>query len=442
MPLDRLSVQDAQILRLEAGAIRGHTCKVLVLEPVGGGPLPTLADLRAQIDANLDAAPRLRRRLAPTPLGVARPVWVDDADFDVARHVVPVGIGRPVSRADVGDLVAALFAQRLDRAHPLWRLDVIERVEDGTCVLVWRIHHALADGKTAVRLGSAVLWSPEPDPGPAPAPSWRPDAPPAPLRLLALGLADRARRAPARRRGSLRSLVRSRDAVRRELVRTASVSSLAARAGAERAVDFVDAPLGDCRQAGKAVGSAVTVNDVALAIVTGGVRAWLSAGGGPTAGEVRVKVPVSLHEASEDGAMANRDSFFFVDLPVGEPDAAARLLAINAETSVRKREHDAEALYPLGLHRAVERWAMSPRVFTFNVSNVPGPRHDVFVAGARVRELYSLAEIAERHALRVAVVSAAGRLFFGLCADREAVPDLDVVAEGMRRAVDELLARR
>jgi hypothetical protein len=84
-------------------------------------------------------------------------------------------------------------------------------------------------------------------------------------------------------------------------------------------------------------------------------------------------------------------------------------------------------------------WAMSPHVFTFNVSNVRGPAESVYVLGSRIREMYSLAEIAPRHALRLAVISAAGSLFFGFCADRDAVPDLEVLAEGIERSADELL---
>jgi len=186
--------------------------------------------------------------------------------------------------------------------------------------------------------------------------------------------------------------------------------------------------------AGKAIADAVTVNDVVLSILAGGIRAWLGA-----RESIRVKVPVSLHHAGD--TLGNHDSFFFVDLPVAEPDPVRRVLAINQETRERKLAGDAETLYRLGTHHhLLEHWAMSPHVFTFNVSNVPGPRGEVFVLGARLHRMYSLAEIAHHHALRVAVVSAAGSLSFGLCADFAAVPDLDGLSSGIHRAADELLA--
>lgn len=432
--IDRLSPQDVQILRLERGPVRGHTCKVVVLEATAGGALPSVEDLRASVEARLHAAPRLRRRLMNAPLGVGRPVWVDDTDFDIARHVTRIESDGPMSRAELREMVARRMAERLDRAHPLWHLDVVERLDDGSAALIWRIHHCMADGTAAVGLASAVLWSEEPGVA-LPRSSWLPAPKPRALDLLSLRT---WRRPKGERREPGSSLVPSRDLLRRELRRTATSSVAAARIGPNRRVAFAEAPLAECRRAGKAIDQGVTVNDVALSIVAGGVRTWLEGVPDKDLG-VRVKVPVSLHRGSEDAPVANRDSYFFVDLPVAEADPVERVLAINRQTSERKLHHDAEALYRLGLHRSAARWAMSPHVFTFNVSNVPGPRHEVFVLEARVREVYSLAEIAQHHALRIAVISAAGTLFFGLCADREAVARLDVLADGLRRATEQLL---
>jgi diacylglycerol O-acyltransferase len=228
--------------------------------------------------------------------------------------------------------------------------------------------------------------------------------------------------------------------VRRELTWTATPTPLDHVAGALRRVAFASAPLADCRSAGKAIDAAVTVNDLVLAAVTGGMREWLERRGLPVDG-IRAKVPVSLHDHGAHGdAAANRDSYFFVDLPVAEAQIVDRVVAVNRETAERKRTHEAEAMYTATLHRSVARRAMSPHVFTLNVSNVPGPRDHVYVLGARVREMYSIAEIAEHHALRVSVISAAGTLFFSLCADRDTVEDVEVIADGIRESVRELIA--
>jgi WS/DGAT/MGAT family acyltransferase len=447
MTLDRLSAEDIRILNLETGNVRGHVCKVLVLEP-GPRPLPTVDDLRAHIDARLDAAPRLRRRLVKAPFRLGTPVWVDDADFDIARHVRAVEEPAPIGPGRLREIVAALMAERLDRERPLWRLDVVEGVADGTLALVWRIHHCMADGATAMKIASEVLWTAAPDAPPAPASTWRPAPPPHAMMLLADGAASgvthehgRARGLGAAARGPADARRRAHEAkatVARDLAWQATPTPLDHVAGAGRRIAFASAPLADCRRAGKAIDSGITVNDIVLAAVAGGMRAWLEHRGLPAQG-IRAKVPVSLHDASLSDGAANRDSYFFVDLPVDDVKVTERIAAVNRETTERKRAHEAEALYAATLRRSVARRAMDPHVFTLNISNVPGPREAVYVLGARVRELYSVAEIAEHHALRVAVISFDGTLFFGLCADRDTVADIDVIAGGIQDCVGELV---
>jgi hypothetical protein len=152
---------------------------------------------------------------------------------------------------------------------------------------------------------------------------------------------------------------------------------------------------------------------------------------------------------SRPDAPGNRDSFMFVDLPLAEPDPAARLRAVNRETVERKARHDAEAVYDVleGLQRVAPpvarlaaRLLQNPREFALNVSNVPGPRTDVSVLGGRVVELYSLAEIAPRHPLRVAAVSLGGAMQFGLCVDPDLTGGVASLASGIEASVAELLS--
>jgi diacylglycerol O-acyltransferase / wax synthase len=162
-------------------------------------------------------------------------------------------------------------------------------------------------------------------------------------------------------------------------------------------------------------------------------------------------VPVSLHDRhAHPDALANRDSWICLALPLSLADPVARLRAINAATSERKRDHDAETLDECfralrhaapPLARFAARVSASPRAFALSVSNVPGPSADRWVAGARIRQMTALAEIGEHHALRVAVLSYAGKLSFGLCADPTAVEDLDALAAGIEREAAELLTR-
>ncbi|HEV3129963.1 MAG TPA: wax ester/triacylglycerol synthase domain-containing protein [Solirubrobacteraceae bacterium] len=446
--IDRLTDEDAEILKLGHGTIRGHTCKVLVLErgPSGSSDqlLPSVDALRAHVNARLDHAPRFRKRVVNTPLGVANPVWLDDPDFDIANHIAPLPAQESLAPGELSRLVARLMPERLDRSRPLWHMSVVEQLDGEAMAVIWRVHHSLADGTTCIRLGQALLWgahSPDgwaeqpPDSGGSTA--WAPDPEPSRWKLLSSGLADRvhARRAHGVRLPSLRALSTTTVVAARELRRDASLTRLAAHVGASRSIALTSLPLATCHQCGKSISEDVTVNDVVLAVLAGAIRGWLG-----TEHSIRVKVPVSLHQRDDGVNVGNHDSFFFVDLPVGEPDPIRRVEAINRETRERKLDHDAETLYHLGVHPMFAHWAMSPRVFTFNVSNVPGPREEAFVLGARMRELYSLAEVAQHHALRIAVMSAAGTLFFGLCADQAAVPDLDALAAGIHDSGEELLA--
>jgi diacylglycerol O-acyltransferase / wax synthase len=297
----------------------------------------------------------------------------------------------------------------------------------GRTALVWRIHHAVADGVTSMRMARELLL----EAASVARPAGRSRAAPRPPRHRLASALGRAARAP----GTLRH----------ELGRRAVPSPLDHPVGPRRQVAFVDAPLEELRRIGHAARERATVNDVALAAVSAGLRAWLEALGAPAEG-LRAKVPVSLHQPGEPNS-ANRDSFMVVDLPLEQDDPLARLAAVTHETRERKRHHDAQTIHAFfrdlshlsgSLERHAQEWAMSPRVFTLNVSNVPGPLGPQAVLGAPLLELHSLAEIAHRHALRVAIVSAAGRISFGLCADADAIDGLELIAHGIEREIDAL----
>ena len=186
------------------------------------------------------------------------------------------------------------------------------------------------------------------------------------------------------------------------------------------------------------------MNDVVLAVVAGALRRWLPEAGG-IAQDLRVQCPVCLHaQAEEKGELGNRDSFMNVDLPIAEPDPQERLRLINTETSERKLDHDADALYAFfhalsrfrPLYKGVTRLTAGPREFALSISNVPGPKERAVILGHAVEQFCSFAEPADRHALRISVVSLEGELAFGLCSDPEAISKLD----GLRGALGDSIA--
>jgi WS/DGAT/MGAT family acyltransferase len=458
--LDRLSDEDARILALESPAIAGHMCKLLIVERSPHADPLTLEALRQHISGRLSEAPRLAQRLAPTPLGLANPVWVDDPEFDIAKQVRRVDTQTAVDREGLLTIAAELMAQRLDRSRPLWAIDLVERLVDGRAALIWRIHHCMADGLTAFRLGSTAIWDSEPDRAGDEGEEWLPESSPSALALAALGLRDRsaglasdAREAAAlarspRRLGSLAAAAARMPAViARELRPGAERTALDQAAGPDRVVATASARLDDLKKIEHSLGDGITVNDVVLTAVGGGLRRWLEHRGEGLSG-IRAKVPASLHrQDAVPDSLGNHDSFMFVDLAVSDSDPVDRLSEINRETRARKLHHDPQVLYDFfrdvhavarPLERMASRWSMSPRLFALNVSNCPGPARPIFVLGHEVGELYSFAEIANRHGLRVAVVSVAGTVSFGLCADRAVAPDLDVVAAGIEAELADL----
>jgi len=458
--LARLSQEDVRILRLESPSVAGHMCKLVILDRSPAAAPLTVGSLRRQVAGRIGRAPRLAQKLAPTPLGLANPVWVDDPDFDVANHVRSVPTGGPVDRERLLEIAAGLIEQRLDRSRPLWSIELVEEVEGDRTALIWRIHHCMADGLTAFRLGSAAIWAT--DSGPAPEQDWYPRPAPDALRLTALGAADRLRSlshearstisiltSPRRLMGAAIEATRMPAALVRELRPGGSESTLDRHPGAHRVVATAAVPLADLKRIEHALREPVTVNDLVLTAVAGGLRRWLEHAGESLEG-VRAKVPASLHQQDTNAdALGNHDSFMFVDLAVGARDPIDRIRQINRQTRIRKLHRDPEVIYdffrdlratPGPLEGIASRWAMSPRVFALNISNCPGPAEPLFVGGHRVSELYSFAEIADRHALRVAVVSVSGTVFFGLCADGSLAQDLSVLAEGVEDELSSLSA--
>ncbi|WP_171058017.1 wax ester/triacylglycerol synthase domain-containing protein [Modestobacter altitudinis] len=411
-----LTAEDRTILALEGRHLVGHTATVVHL-PDGA---PDLRGLREAVSRRLPAAPRLTWRLGGT---ADEPAWCPDGTLDVTAHVRSVDPVTPLDPAGLRTELVRLFGERLDRTRPLWRMDVVGPLAGGGAVLVWRVHHALADGGTVMRLAEDVLWDPAP----------------------ATGAAGGRRTGAAGSGTPVEQLRRSSAAgvLTGELIPGLKRSPFDAAVGRERDVALTAIPVSALREAAHGVEGA-TVNDAVLAVVAGALRRWLEHRHGPLTG-LRVKVPVTLHH---DGDQAgNRDSWFRVDLPVDEPDPVVRLAAVRRETARRKAHHDAEQLDELMTRLArhsprLAEWSQrlqrSGRSFALNVSNVRGPDRPVTVLGAPVAAVQPLVEVAEHHALRVAVLSVGDRLGFGLVADPSVVGELDVLAGAVAEAAGEL----
>ncbi|HET9121048.1 MAG TPA: wax ester/triacylglycerol synthase domain-containing protein, partial [Solirubrobacterales bacterium] len=364
-------------------------------------------------------------RIEEPRLGLGRPAWVEAPEVDLDWHLAEAQRADPLSDEELRQAAGELLSERLDHTRPLWRLDAMPLTGERMAI-VGRIHHAMADGVSAIRLLAGILWDANGQEQAPPRASQKAGAPP-----------------PAADGGETRIVVGLPAALRREL-RRGRDTKLDQHIGPAREVAWTTFPLERLKRIERGAAGHVTVNDVVLAVVAGGLRRWLPDIGG-IADDLRVQCPVCLHAREEaEGQLGNRDSFMNLDLPISEPDPATRLRLINTETSERKLDHDADALYAffhaLGrfrpLYRGVTRLTSGPREFALSVSNVPGPRQRPIVLGHAIEQFCSFAEPADRHALRLSIVSLGGELAFGLCSDPDAISDLD----GLRGALADSIA--
>jgi WS/DGAT/MGAT family acyltransferase len=250
-------------------------------------------------------------------------------------------------------------------------------------------------------------------------------------------------------RDALRSARSALNMIVREELHAAPCTSLNRPIGTRRRFEVVRVQLGDVREIKSAMGG--TINDVVLAVTASGMRALLqSRGETPPSGGLRAMVPMNVRVASEHLALGNRISSLFVELPVAEADPVQRYRETVARSESLKADGEQAAgtaavielagLAPPVIHATIAQALYATRLFNLTITNVPGPQQTLYAFGAPLREIYPLVPLAAEHAVGVAVVSYDGNLFFGVVADRDAVPDLDVLLSALAASVEELLA--
>ncbi len=457
---DHLTPLDASFLELEEGdeSSHMHIGWAMLFEPLPGGGIPAVEDVRELLESRLALLPRFRRRLSePRTGGFSWPTWVDEDAFDIATHVRHATLPDPGGREELLDWLADFYSHRLDRAHPLWEMTMLDGLAEGRWAIAAKVHHCLVDGISGASVTTLILDA-EPDPGPGSQGLLGDfEAPPDNERGThgPLGLAYEGARAGLdlalhpRKLGGM--LTRSRglaELLVRDELRGAPRTSLNVRIGATRRLAEVVVALEQLKEIKRALGG--TVNDVVLAAAAGGLRRLLaSRDEEPDPRGLRAMVPVSLRRTGETLALGNRVSSLFVELPVAEPDAleryrrtmvAAEALKGGSQAAGTEAFLDLAGIAPPVIHAAAARLAYTPRLFNVTITNVPGPQVTLYALGARLRRIFPLVPIFAYHALGIAVASYDGEVVFGLAADRGAVPDLEVLARGIEESLDELRA--
>jgi diacylglycerol O-acyltransferase / wax synthase len=448
---DKLTPLDATFLELEEAddSAHMHIGSLMIFEADAGRP-PSIARVRRHLERRLSALPRYRCRLSAMHTGGLRwPAWVPDPDFQIAAHVRHSKLPAPGGEAELLDWVARYWSRRLDRSRALWDARLVTGLEGGRWAIATKTHHALVDGVGAVDVAALLLdTSPRPRTAGKAAAGPPPAASDGPFGLLAgavRGGIDTALH-PDRLRDGLGQAKAMVEVVFQDELVSAPRCSLNVPISPERRYRVVRAELADLKRVKATLGG--TVNDVILAVVTGGLRTLLAARDDDVAAPgLRAMVPVNLRTAAQRFGLGNRVSSLFVHLPVMEPDARRRHRLVAAETRDLKRRSlagGAAELIALGglvppvLHSVFARSVFATRLFNITVTNVPGPQAPLYAFGARMEEVWPLVPLAADHALGIAVVSYDGGVYFGLCADKGMAEDLDVLASGVEDALAEL----
>lgn len=473
--VQQLTGLDASFLALEEiPGVYGHVGSVIVVDPTTSDATYDLRHIRELIESRLHLIPPFRRRLVEVPFGLDQPYWIEDAEFDIEYHVREIALPEPGDHEQLATQAARLHARHLDRRRPLWELYLIHGLADGHKAIYTKIHHAAIDGVSGNELLSAVL-DPTPegrDVGPAPAHVGEQEA--SQLSMLvrgAVSLATNPLRAARLAVGMVRSLPAvASNPIRPELPvidrllgrdRKAVLSASSLRApvtpfndtvGPHRRWAFGDLPLADVKEVKNAAGA--TVNDVVMALCAGALRRWLADHGALPDDPLVAAVPVSVRDEKERGDLGNRVSAMIAPLPTNLAEPIERLAAVGDAMGAAKTQFDALPADLLGditqfampalagqAARLSSRLRVMERVNPFNliISNVPGPRVPLYYAGALMVAYYPLSAIADGQGLNMTVVSYRDTVYYGFTADRELVPDLDVIG---RYVEEELLTLR
>ena len=459
--LQRLSGLDASFLYLETAAQPLHVCSILELDTSTMPDGYAFDRLREALEVRIRAMPEFREKLADNRLNLDHPVWVEDEDFDVDRHLHRIGLPAPGGRRELAEICGHIASLTLDRSRPLWEMWVIEHVagtdahDGGRLAVLTKVHHAGVDGVTGANLMSQLCTT-EPD---APPPDPVAGAGTASDLEIAVSGAVKFVTRPLKLANVVSSTVstvvdtvrRARNGLTMAAPFAAPKTPFNANVSGRRNVAFAQLALEDIKTVKNHFG--VKVNDVVMALVAGVLRRYLLAHEQLPDNTLVAMVPVSVHDKS-DRPGRNQVSGMFSKLETTIEDPAERLKAIAAANSVAKQHSSAigaTLLQDWTQFAAPAVFGVAMRVFARSnlsgalpvhnlvVSNVPGPRVPLYFLGAEVKAMYPLGPIFHGSGLNITVMSLSGTLDVGLISCPELLPDLWELADDFAVALDELL---
>jgi WS/DGAT/MGAT family acyltransferase len=398
------------------------------------------------------------------PFNLGRPLWVDDEHFQILYHVRHTALPKPGGRDQLRNLAGRVLGQRLDMTKPLWEVWLVEGLEDDRWAVISKVHHCMVDGVAGTDL-MQVVFDLTADAKHDEPRDWTPQRPPSAATVLADAVSDTLTH-PARQLMSrpglgsaidgAKGLLSTGQGLGREIptlarqLTTPTARSLNGPIGPHRRWAWTETQLDEVKRARKALGG--TVNDVVLTAITRGFRDLLQARGALTDGlVVRTMVPVSVRAEGERGTLNNKVSAVFVDLPVSEEDPVARLASIreqmdhhkstmqtvDARSIIGMADYAAPTLLALGVRAGIRTGQWYSQAVT---TNVPGPRVPLYLLGRKMLNSHAYVPIAAGTRISIGIFSYLSEMTFGINADFDAFPDIDVLSDGINRGMDELCA--
>ena len=468
--MTRLSASDASFYQLENSATPLYVGSLSILRQPRAGL--SYEALLAAVERQLSKVPRYRQKVREVTMRLARPVWVDDRDFDITYHVRRSALPSPGSDEQLHELIGRLAARPLDRSRPLWEMYLVEGLAKNRLALYTKSHQALINGMGAVEI-SHVIADRNRRPPPVVEDIWLPAREPGTARLLLGAIGDWATRPQAQMKavhggvvelltnsGQLVDAGRRMFDVARTLARGAAPRSpLNTTVSRNRRYTVAVGRLDDYRVIRSRYNC--DVNDVVLAVVTGALRNWLLSRGEAAAQAQTVRAMAPLPVYADDALDANTGpgqaigqvTPFLVDLPVGESNAVVRLSQIahatesnptaaslvDARTIVTLSGFAPPTLHAMGIRVATNFPTFSRRTFNLLITNAPGAQSQMYIAGTKLLETYAVPPLLQNQALAISVTSYNGMLYFGINADREAMSDVDLLPALLNQSLEELL---
>ena len=458
--MDRMSATDAGFYYADNENTPLHVGSVAVFE----GPAPSYGDLVRLLLGKLPQVPRYRQRVRPVPFHMGLPMWVDDPHFQILYHVRHTAVPKPGGDEQLRNLAGRVLGQRLDMDKPLWEVWLVEGLENDRWAIISKVHHCMVDGVAGTDL-MQLIFDVDPDATHPEPRDWTPQRDPSSLGLLTGALVESVTH-PVRqltsvpRSGGLGRMTKDLVSSGRQLATslpqfarqatTPLARTLTGPIGPHRRWAWTDAQLDEFKTVRHALGG--SLNDVVLTAITRGFRDLL-AGRGALAPDVVVRsmVPVSVRKEGERGTLNNQVSAVFVDLPVGVRDPAERLArvrqqmddhkatmqAVDARSIIGMGDFVAPTLLALGVRAAMQAGQLWCQAVT---TNVPGPRVPLYVLGRRMCSTHAYVPIAGGTRVSIGIFSYLNTMTFGINADFDAFPDVDVLANGIRTGLDELVA--